>query len=249
MTKVPESVLIKRRAVKELSERRAKARSVAKAKRKTRQSEAFKRAETYIKEYKATENELIRSRRLARNTGNFFREPEAKLAFVIRIRGIIGVPPKQRKILQLLRLRQIHNGVFIKLNSATIQMLRLVEPYVAYGYPSLKSVRDLLYKRGHGRVADSDAEKVQRSKKSRVALTDNALIEKELGWCDVLCMEDIVHEIFTVGKNFKDVNSFLTPFKLSSPNGGFKKKLNHFNEGGDAGNRGEEINALIKRMI
>ena len=31
---------------------------------------------------------------------------------------------------------------------ATLQMIRLVEPYVAYGYPSLKSVRDLIYKRG-----------------------------------------------------------------------------------------------------
>lgn len=39
-----------------------------------------------------------------------------------------------RKILQLLRLRQINNGVFIKLNKATINMLRLVEPYIAWGY-------------------------------------------------------------------------------------------------------------------
>jgi large subunit ribosomal protein L7e len=41
--------------------------------------------------------------------------------------------PKTRKILQLLRLRQIFNGVFLKVNKATINMLRRVEPYVAYG--------------------------------------------------------------------------------------------------------------------
>jgi large subunit ribosomal protein L7e len=41
-------------------------------------------------------------------------EPEGKLAFVIRIRGINDMHPKTRKILQLLRLRQIHNGVFIR---------------------------------------------------------------------------------------------------------------------------------------
>ena len=41
-------------------------------------------------------------------------EPEAKLAFVVRIRGINDMHPKTRKILQLLRLRQIHNGVFMK---------------------------------------------------------------------------------------------------------------------------------------
>lgn len=71
---------------------------------------------------------------------------------VVRIRGIIGVSPKVRKILQLLRLRQINNSVFVKLNAATIKMLRLVEPYVAYGYPNLKTVRELIYKRGFGKV-------------------------------------------------------------------------------------------------
>ena len=71
---------------------------------------------------------------------------------VVRIRGIIGVSPKVRKILQLLRLRQINNSVFVKLNAATVKMLRLVEPYVAYGYPNLKTVRELVYKRGFGKV-------------------------------------------------------------------------------------------------
>jgi large subunit ribosomal protein L7e len=31
-------------------------------------------------------------------------------------------------------LLQIFNGVFLKVNKATINMLRRVEPYVAYGY-------------------------------------------------------------------------------------------------------------------
>lgn len=47
--------------------------------------------------------------------------------------SINGVSPRVRKILQLLRLRQIHNGVFIRLNKASINMLKLVEPYVAWG--------------------------------------------------------------------------------------------------------------------
>jgi len=72
-------------------------------------------------------------KRQARVHGDFYVPEEAKLAFVVRIRGINGVAPKTRKILQLLRLRQIHNGVFIKLNKATINMLRMVEPYIAYG--------------------------------------------------------------------------------------------------------------------
>lgn len=47
--------------------------------------------------------------------------------------SINEIAPKPRKILQLLRLLQINNGVFVKATRPTQQMLRLVEPYIAYG--------------------------------------------------------------------------------------------------------------------
>lgn len=47
--------------------------------------------------------------------------------------SINGVSPRTRKILQLLRLRQINNGIFIRLNKASLNMLKLVEPYIAWG--------------------------------------------------------------------------------------------------------------------
>lgn len=56
----------------------------------------------------------MRLKREAKHKGGFYVEPEAKIAFVIRIRGINDMHPKTKKILQLLRLRQIFNGVFIK---------------------------------------------------------------------------------------------------------------------------------------
>ena len=49
-------------------------------------------------------------------------------------------------------------------------MLRIAEPYIAWGYPNLKSVRELVYKRGFGKV-----------NKQRKALNDNSIIEKALG--------------------------------------------------------------------
>ncbi|XP_025255444.1 60S ribosomal protein L7-like isoform X2 [Theropithecus gelada] len=142
-----------------------------------------------------------------------------------------------RMVLQLLRLRQIFNGTFVKLNKASINMLRIVEPYIAWGYPNLKSVNELIYKRGYGKI-----------NKKRIALTDNALIARSLGKYGIICMEDLIHEIYTVGKRFKEANNFLWPFKLSSPRGGMKKKTTHFVEGGDAGNREDQINRLIRRM-
>ena len=117
-------------------------------------------------------------------------------------------------------------------------MLTIVNPYIAYGYPNLKSVRELVYKRGYGKID-----------KQRIPLTDNQLIEDNLGKFGVVCMEDLIHEIFTVGPNFKQASNFLWPFKLSNPTGGFhKRKFRHFIEGGDLGNREENINALIKQM-
>ena len=85
-------------------------------------------------------------------------------------------------------------------------MLRIAEPYIAWGYPNLKSVRELIYKRGFGKV-----------NKQRVPLSDNSVIEKALGKQDIICLEDLVHEIFSVGENFKKAANFLWPFKLNNP--------------------------------
>jgi len=115
--------------------------------------------------------------------------------------------------------------------------LKLVEPYVTYGTPNLKTVRELLYKRGHAKVGGN-----------RVRLSNNEVIHDSLGKLGVHSFEDVVHELYTCGPNFKAVNNFLWPFKLSSPNGGFVKKRIHFVEGGDAGDREHYINNLVRKM-
>lgn len=67
------------------------------------------------------EADLIRLKRAAKAENGFYVEPEAKLAFVVRIRGINDMHPKTKKILQLLRLRQIHNGVFLRVSGHSTQ--------------------------------------------------------------------------------------------------------------------------------
>jgi 60S ribosomal protein uL30 len=234
---VPETVL-KRRKTKESQEAAKDIRLVAQRKvKKAARKVAFKRAEEYVKEYRDKAKDEVRYKRQAKNSGNLRIPPEAKVAFVIRLRGINRASPKTAKVLQLLRLRQINNGVFVKLNEATQNMLRLVEPFIVYGVPNLKTVSELIYKRGFAKI-----------EKQRIPLSDNTLISKELGKHGVVCMEDLVHEIMTCGEHFKEVNSFLWPFKLNSPTGGWKDKGKHYTEGGDAGNREEDINALVQRM-
>jgi len=206
---------------------------------KQKREQIFKRAESYVKEYRDTEREKIRLARVAKQQGSYYVPAEPKLVFVVRIKGINKIDPKKRKTLQLLRLLQINNGVFVRLTKATMEMLKIVEPFVAYGYPNLKSVRELIYKRGYAKT----------SQKQRIPLTDNAIIEDHLSQYGIVCMEDLIHEIYTVGPNFKQASNFLWPFKLSNPTGGFRpRKFKHFVEGGDLGNREEHINALIKQM-
>jgi large subunit ribosomal protein L7e len=85
---------------------------------------------------------------MARKAGNVYVPAEPKLAFVIRIRAISVVSPKIHKVLQLLHLHQIFNDTFVKLNKASINVLRIMEPYIAWGDLNPKSVNELIYKHG-----------------------------------------------------------------------------------------------------
>ncbi|KAI8894931.1 ribosomal protein L30, ferredoxin-like fold domain-containing protein [Globomyces pollinis-pini] len=235
----PESVLKKRKAVEKAAAERVAKDIERKKANKEKRKVIFKRAESYVKEYLTKERDEIRLAREAKANNSFYVPSEAKLAFVIRIKGINKIAPKPRKILQLLRLTKINSGTFVKLNKATLQMLQWVSPYIAWGYPNLKNVREIIYKRGFAKV-----------NKQRIPITDNQVIENGLGSVGIICVEDLVHEIFTVGPNFKQANAFLWAFHLSNPTGGFKgKKVPHFIEGGESGNREDKINALIQKML
>jgi len=235
---VPETILKRRKRQAENRAKRATALANDRVARRAKRVDIFKRAEKYVKEYRDRERDELRLTREAKKAGNFYVAAEPKLAFVMRIRGINQVAPKVRKVLQLFRLRQINNGVFIKLNKATINMLRICEPYITWGTPNLKSIRELIYKRGFIKVDGK-----------RTPITSNDLVESTLGRHGIICVEDMIHEIATVGPNFKYVSNCLWPMKLNTPTGGWRKKTNHFVEGGDFGCREDKINELLKKMI
>merc|ERR1712161_44768 len=168
--KTPESVLKKQATQKKLADAAA---TVAKAAEEKAASDAVKfeaNSKKYDAEYAAAQKEAVDNRRKAKVDGGFFVPAQPKLCLVIRIRGIIGVSPKAKKVMQLFRLRQLHNATFVKLNEATIRMLRLIEPYVTYGYPTRATVQKMIYKRGFGKIA-----------KQRIPIATNDVIEQGLG--------------------------------------------------------------------
>ncbi len=56
----------------------------------------------------------------------------------------------------------------------------------------------MIYKKGHCFAENK-----------RTPINDNVMIEKHLGKEGIICVEDIVHEIQTLGENFKTANKFL----------------------------------------
>lgn len=84
---VPESVLKHRKRRDASRAKRAQSAIKKKSDHIKKRKEIFKRAEQYVKEYRLKERDEVRLIRQAKNRGNFYVPAEAKLAFVIRIRG------------------------------------------------------------------------------------------------------------------------------------------------------------------
>jgi len=158
----------------------------------------FLRPEQLVRVYRQNQGQSVRLARVQK-ARRFFSEPtdlaDPKLALVVRIRGIHGMTTKIKKLLSYLRLRHNHTAAFVQLTPNSMHILNLLEPFVTYGFPNLKTIRELVTKRGYTKINGQ-----------RVALTDNTIIENALGNWNVVCLEDIVHEVFTCGPAFKHVN-------------------------------------------
>lgn len=184
---------------------------------------------------KLEEEEMGREVRYAKNSVG------AKLVFVVRIREPNGMPRNVKKALTTLRLKSVNEGVFCCYDNSTRKKLQLVEPWVTYGIPSKVMVADLIRRRGHGWI---DGE--------RIPLKDNTIVENALGEKTngaVICVDDLIHELYSVGDEFAKVKSFLWTFQLAAPRSKFQKEKLDFKDGGDYGDRGEMMDDLIRQML
>lgn len=231
---VHETVLRKRKANEEWVIKKRERVDARKRRYTENKKFAIKRPEQFVKEYRDKELDRVRTRQRLKLRKLPAIGLKSDLLFVIRIQGKNDMCPQTRKVLKRLRLRHILSGVFLRANDAALRMLTSVEPFITYGYPNLKNVRELVYKKGCGMIY-----------KQPVPLTDNNVIEQELGKYGIICIEDIVHEIATVGPHFRTVASFLWPFRLKRPERFPKMKKRPYKNGGDSGNREEHINEFI----
>ncbi|XP_036345621.1 60S ribosomal protein L7-like [Rhagoletis pomonella] len=103
-------------------------------------------------------------------------------------------------------LRQRNAAPTVCSSNLTVNMLRIADSYITWGYPNLKSVRELIYKRG-----------IVKHNHQRGPISDNFVIERKLHKAhDIKCVDYLAHEIFTVGSHFKKASNYLWPFKLNT---------------------------------
>ena len=107
----------------------------------------MKRVQQYAADHQKSVSTELAARRAAKVNGQIHVPAQSKVAFVVRIRGVNKLDPRSVRILRLLRLRQIHNGAFVRVNKATSNLLRKVEPYITYGYQIY--LFQLSYSRNH----------------------------------------------------------------------------------------------------
>lgn len=261
---VPESVLKHRHDLDDL--RRKNQANAEKKGKKTKKGTYVKKPETLLAQAKNRRNEQMRYRRVKKkgmmkraSNKPVFEKKEvqgpddevdvisyqansvgASFVFAIRIREDVGPVPRQIYLtLAQLGLKENNTGVFIRYDSAARKRLHLVEPWVVYGKPSEGIVKDLLERKSFGKVNGE-----------KVPLSDNTIIEKELGdEHGIICMEDLVHELTHTGDAFDVVTKFLWPFPLTPSRSKFEKEKLKQKQGKDYGDKGTQIDEYIKKML
>ncbi|MFA6319444.1 MAG: uL30 family ribosomal protein [archaeon] len=139
---------------------------------------------------------------------------------VIRIRGTVNISPKIETALTIMNLRRINNLSIWPENDHTKKMIKVVKDYTTFGI-----------------INDSVLEELIKLK-AKPIIGGQKIDSKK-----------IVEEI-KKGKKLKDLG-IKNCFNLSPPKKGFERKgiKVAYKIGGALGDRKEEINSLIMRML
>ncbi|MCW4021573.1 MAG: 50S ribosomal protein L30 [archaeon] len=157
---------------------------------------------------------------------------EQRKCFVaVRIRGLSDIAQETRDTMMMLRLTRNCHATILDDRPAYKGMLQKSKNCITWGEATKETVAALLKKRG----------RLSGDKK----LTDE--VAKELGYDS---LDALAEAIVNVEVDFGSLPEVKPVFRLSPPSKGFKGKVKKsYAAGGEAGYRGEAINALLKRMI
>jgi large subunit ribosomal protein L30 len=156
---------------------------------------------------------------------------EYKPLVVVRIRGLVSAQREARETLELLHLSHTNHAVLIDNRPAYKGMLQRVNSYITYGEPTKETIATLIKKRA-------------------LLAGDKKLTDEYLTKIGYKTIDDLADAIVSCKVQFGKLPDMQARFRLHPPSKGYKGKTKKgFNAGGEAGYRGEAINALVKRMI
>lgn len=118
--------------------------------------------------------------------------------------------------------------------------LKPLDAYLAYGYLTHESVSQLIHRRAYTEYGGV-----------KKPLTDNFTVETALGSKGLLCLNDMVEEIYNLGSNYEAALSLLTTFKLSSPVGHYEKTILHVHDDVETkgGFIGDEMDVFVNKIL
>ncbi|MFB6075558.1 MAG: 50S ribosomal protein L30 [Candidatus Aenigmatarchaeota archaeon] len=145
---------------------------------------------------------------------------------VVRLRGNVGIDDKTEDTLEMLSLKNKFNCVIVPENKSYEGMFKKVQKVIAWGKINDEILSKLLKKRGYV--------------KNNGKLVENL---EEMGYNSI---DGLIDEL--KDSNVKDLG-IKVPFRLNSPSKGFKSNLKNLYPQGELGNRKENINELLEKMI
>ena len=245
---VEETLLKKRRDLDEL----ARIRSINLKKQVSRkrvirgEDVRIKRPEQFVKEYRINEgsnNKMKRRKREVERKVNPGVQPSDMLKTVgiaVRIHEGRHSSIEIKNELKKFGLSKKYDAVFLRLDEVGIRNLKPLDAYVAYGYISYKFAHELIHRRAYTNLGGT-----------KKPLKDNLIIEKVLGDKNILCLTDLLDEIYNLGPNFESALNILTTFRLASPVGNYEKKILNVHDEIESkgGFLGTKINQFLGKII
>lgn len=159
------------------------------------------------------------------------KSEERKCIAVVRVRGTISAPMQVRETLRMLNLKRNNHAILIDNRPSFLGMLKTAQNFVTWGEVSKEIIMAML--KENGRLAGNKK------------LTDE--YAQKIGYKS---LEELAEAIFNCKVEYWKLPEIQPYFKLHPPSKGFKGKIKKgYSVGGELGYRGEQINALLKRMI
>jgi large subunit ribosomal protein L7e len=246
---ISETLLKKRRSLDELKHRRNLTVSSQIKRRRVVRGEDIrvKRPEQYIKERRIEKGSLNKMNRkkkeVERRKTKIIDKKSIKstVGFVVRVHEGRHTSEEIKRVLKEMKLTKKYDAIFMNLNEDNMEKLKAYDSYLAYGYLSKKLVDELIHRRAYSTITGK-----------KDALSDNNIVEKVLGDKGILCLNDLSHEIYTVGPHFNDAIAILNTFKLSAPVGNYEKKILHVHdevEQQGGGFLGTNMDAFLSKLL